>query len=104
MNNCVGAKNYKYFIGYTITTGVSCAFHLLCSIVMFMKVLVTWSPLWLTGTCIPTLILLPIISVVNVIVGSWVVTLLRLHYKLTKDDFTTYEYLVYMRDRKARLK
>ena len=112
LNNWVGAKNYREFILLIVSLFLQ----------TLIQIIVTFS--WFLAAIIkPDLveeglervysekvnhILIAILAIFFLILNFWVIiftsSLLLLHIKLYTIDFTAYEYLLYQRDRKERLK
>ena len=55
-------------------------------------------------SAVGTLVIMLVMCVMNGIVVIFCLSLVRLHIKLLKWDFTTYEYILYTRGRKERLR
>lgn len=102
MNNCVGAANYKDFMIFVICIAIGCVFTIVIDLIMLLRVIITQESSVGIPTFILTGILLLGIIFINGLILSFCLSLLKLHYKLLKHDFTTYEYLNYMREHKKR--
>lgn len=115
LNNCIGAKNYKTFLILIILVGVQSFYY---TITGLMYIIIGLSRLKTTksrpGFCLidsdknrgisifMSLLILAMIIISSVIFIG-ICLLLKLHIKLLRFDFTTFEYIQYLEDRKDRV-
>lgn len=115
LNNCIGAKNYKTFIILIVLVGIQSLYY---TIIGFTFLIFGFGKKKQkadrTGFCLIekddnkgvalfiTLLVL-IMMLISAVIFIGIVMLLKLHFKLMKFDFTTFEYIQYMEDRKERL-
>lgn len=116
LNNCIGAKNYKTFIILIILVGIQTFYYTLAG---FAFIILGFSKKtrpkkvengpWMIekrdskGIAIIVTVLVLVLMLVSGIISIGIFLLLKLHYKLMKFDFTTFEYIQYCEGRKMRL-
>lgn len=100
VNNCIGDKNYKFFISLlTVLTLFNCFVFIFC-LIYFINSLTTytiedrWKKFYGLDNSIVYYILLSCLFILNGIVFILVIQLLGLHIFLIKKKMTTYEYVV----------
>ncbi|CAI2373842.1 unnamed protein product [Moneuplotes crassus] len=114
LNNCIGGKNYKTFILLIILVGIQTCYYTISGILYTILGFRKHPDDSETSLCLierddhkPTAILVTCLvlatTVVSLLLSIGIFMLLKLHYKLSKYSFTTYEYLNYTHERKSRL-
>lgn len=100
VNNCIGAKNYKFFVGLLSVLTFFNSFVFVFCIIYFVNSLTTdfmknsWQNLYGGYNNIALYVLLTSLFVLNGVVFILVIQLLGLHLFLIKKNMTTYEYVL----------
>jgi hypothetical protein len=106
LNNCVGKKNYQLFIILICIVGVLSFVQLAANIIVIVTIhreeyksqLKDFYNISTTQAYLLVYISLPICCALEIMLNTFVLQLIFLHYWLTKYDLTTYEYVTYQRD------
>lgn len=100
VNNCIGAKNYKFFVALlSVLTLLNCFVFFFC-ILFFITSLngdtikTSWTKTYGSYNGIVFYLLLGILFALNIVVFVLVIQLFGLHLFLIKKNMTTYEYIL----------
>jgi hypothetical protein len=110
LNNCIGAKNYKTFMILIIFVGIAAIVYIFWGLIFITISFMDSDPedvgFWIadsdgnSGIRVLMAIIVVILVIISGVILTGIILLLKLHFKLMKYDFTTYEYVQYMSDRR----
>ena len=113
LNNWIGAKNYKTFLILIILVGIQALYFSTTGVLFLVmgflnmcdgkgKMCSIHSGISDAGS-ITTVIIVIITATISFVICIGVILLVKLHIKLMRFDFTTYEYIQYLDERRERL-
>jgi len=109
LNNCVGKKNYNLFIALLILVGLFSLIQVVANIIVLCTIHMDryMDPMMTFYNANPSKIkqlsytLLVICTVFQSVFIALIIQLLLLHYWLMQNDLTTYDYVIYLREKEA---